>query len=130
MASNEYSIVTEDRRHSLCNITSGKISTLPPITHVVLGNGGLNEDGTVRTPDARQTALVNELARYQVGTPQYPIPTTARYVVTVPEDELVGEVITEAALADSEGNLCAIRNMLPKGKDDGVEFTIPFYDEV
>ena len=129
MASNEFSIVTDYRRKSLCDITSGAISTLPPITHVVLGSGGLNEDGSVRTPDARQTSLANELGRYRVTTPDRPVPTTARYTVTVPENELVGEVITEAALADSEGNLCAIRNMLPKGKDEGVEFTFTFDDE-
>ena len=95
MASNTYSIVTEYRRESLCKITSGAITSLPAITHVVLGNGGLEEDGSVKVPDAKQTALN----------------------------------ISEAALADSEGNLCAIRNMLPKGKDEGVEFTFTFDDE-
>lgn len=129
MASNAYSIVTEYRRKSLCEITSGAISTLPAITHVVLGSGGLNEDGTVKAPEAKQTALNHELGRYKVDAPTYPIPTTARYTVTVPEDELVGAVISEAALADAEGNLCAIRNMLPKGKDEGVEFTFTFDDE-
>lgn len=129
MASNEFSIVTEYRRKSLCEITSGAIDSLPPITHVVLGSGGLDEDGSVKTPDAKQTALNHELGRYKVDTPQYPVPTTARYTVTIPENDLVGEVITEAALADSAGNICAIRNMLPKGKDEGVEFTFTFDDE-
>lgn len=129
MASNDFSIVTEYRRRSLCQITSGKISTLPPIAHVVLGGGGLDEDGTVKIPDAKQTALNQELGRYKVDEPQYPEDTTARYTVTVPEDELVGAVISEAALADAEGNLCAIRNMLPKGKDEGVAFTFTFDDE-
>ena len=129
MASNTYSIVTEYRRESLCKITSGAITSLPAITHVVLGNGGLEEDGSVKVPDAKQTALNNELGRYKVDEPQYPVPATARYTVNVPEADLVGEVISEAALADSEGNLCAIRNMLPKGKDEGVEFTFTFDDE-
>lgn len=129
MASNDFSIVTEYRRRSLCEITSGKISTLPPVTHVVLGGGGLDEDGNVLVPDAGQTALNQELGRFAVDAPAYPCDTTARYTVTIPEDELVGAVISEAALADSEGNLCAIRNMLPKGKDEGVEFTFTFDDE-
>ena len=32
-------------------------------------------------------------------------------------------------LVDSEGNLCAIRNMLAKGKDEGVVFIFTFDDE-
>lgn len=129
MASNEFSVVTEYRRQSLCEITSGAIASLAPIAQVVLGSGGLNEDGTVKVPDARQTALNNELGRFRVDPPVYPVPTTARYTITVPEDELVGAVISEAGLVDKAGNLCAIRNMLPKGKDEGVEFTFTFDDE-
>ena len=129
MASNDFSIVTEYRRRSLCEITSGKISTLPPIAYVVLGCGGLNEDGTVKIPDAKQTALNQELARYKVEAVTYPNDATAEYKVTVPEDDLEEAVISEAALADAEGNLCAIRNMLPKGKDKGVVFTFTFDDE-
>ncbi len=129
MASNDFSIVTEYRRKSLCQITSGKISAIPAITHVVLGSGGLNADGSVKTPSAKQTALNHELGRFKADAPTYPVETTARYTVTVPEGELVGAVISEAALADSAGNLCAIRNMLPKGKDEGVSFTFTFDDE-
>lgn len=129
MASNAFSIVTEYRREQLCKITSGAITTPPVVTHVALGSGGLNEDGSVKMPDAKQTALNNELARYKVDAPEYPVPTTARYEITIPEADLVEAVITEAALVDAEGNLCAIRNMLPKGKDDGVTFTFDFDDE-
>ncbi len=129
MANSDYSVVTDYRRQSLCQITSGAISALSPIKYVVLGSGGVDENGEVLTPSASQTELNQELGRYPVDGASYPIPTTARYTVTVPEDELVGAVISEAALADEDGNLCAIRNMLPKGKDEGVEFTFTFDDE-
>ena len=55
--------------------------------------------------------------------------TTARYIVTIPAADLAGEQISEAALVDSEGNFCAIRNMLAKGKDEGVAFIFTFDDE-
>lgn len=129
MANRDYSISTAYRRKSLCQITSGAIDSLPPVTQIALGSGGLNDDGTVKEPDIDQTALVVELGRFDVEQPTYPIDTTARYTVTIPEDALVGEVISEAGLLDSEGNLVAIRNMLPKGKDEGVEFTFTFDDE-
>lgn len=129
MASSAYSIVTEFRRKQLCEITSGKISSIAPISHIAFGSGGCNDDGTVKTPDAKQTALNQEIGRYKVDPPTYPSIATARYTVTIPNNELVGEIINEAALIDSEGNVCAIRNMLPKGKDEEVTFTFTFDDE-
>ena len=115
MASSAYSIVTEFRRKQLCEITSGKISSIAPISHIAFGSGGCDDDGAV--------------GRYQVDPPTYPSIATARYTVTIPNNELVGEIINEAALIDSEGNVCAIRNMLPKGKDEEVTFTFTFDDE-
>jgi len=129
MESNSYSVVTEFRRKSLCEITSGKITSIAPISHIAFGNGGCNTDGAVKTPDSKQTALNHEIGRFAVDAPSYPSAATARYTVTIPNNELVGEVISEAALVDSDGNICAIRNMLPKGKDEEVTFTFTFDDE-
>ena len=109
MASSAYSIVTEFRRKSLCEITSGKITTIAPITHIAFGSGGCNEDGSVKMPEAKQTTLNNEIGRFKADSPTYPSEATARYTVTIPMDELVGESISEAALIDADGNLCAIR---------------------
>ena len=60
---------------------------------------------------------------FEYGGQPYPVPTTARYTITIPPDDLAGTNISEAALVDADGVLCAIRNMLPKGKDAGVSFT-------
>lgn len=122
-------IVTNYRREALCKITSGALSKLPAISHVAFGDQGVNEDGSVKPPSGTQTALNHEVGRYEVGTPAYPIATTARYTVTIPAEDLPGAIFSEAALVDDEGNLCAIRNMLPKGKDEGVEFLFTFDDE-
>lgn len=129
MASNTYSIITEFRRKSLCEITSGKITSIAPITDIAFGSGGCNIDGSVKTPDAKQTALNHEIGRFKTDPPTYPSDATARYTVTIPGNQLAGASISEAALVDADGHLCAIRNMLPKGKDDEVEFTFTFDDE-
>jgi len=129
MANNSYSVVTEFRRKSLCEITSGKITSVAPISYIAFGNGGCNIDGTVKKPDSKQTALNNEIGRFTVDAPFYPSAATVRYTVTIPNNELVGEIISEAALVDSDGNICAICNMLPKGKDEEVTFTFTFDDE-
>lgn len=130
MAQSNYTVITDHRRVLLCKITSGAVSTLPPVTHIAFGDGGLGDGGEPLDPLGTQTALNHELGRYPLdGPPEYPIPTTARYTATIPRGALAGKNISEAALVDRDGGLCAIRNMLPKGKDDDVAFTFAFDDE-
>ena len=43
MADNN-TVITTARRESLCKITSGAISTLPPVSHIAFGDGGVGED--------------------------------------------------------------------------------------
>lgn len=121
----ETSIITKKRRILLCQITSGAITTLPKITHIALGTGGVNEDGDPLIPSDLQTALNSQVGQYEIEPVAYPKETTARYTITVPEHELVGEKISEAGLIDAEGNLCAIKNMYVKQKDEGVTFCFP-----
>lgn len=122
-------VITDCRRKLLCQITSGAVSALPPVKYVAFGDGGIGEQGEVLAPTGDQTALHHEVGRYDIDSVTYPMDTTARYTVKIPKTDLPGVSISEAALVDAEGNLCAIRNMLPKGKDEDVEFTFEFDDE-
>ncbi len=122
-------IITNWRREQLCKITSGAIDTLSPVTQVAFGDGGVDAAGAVLQPAGSQQALTHEIGRYPIDKVEYPVSTTARYTVTIPAEDLAGAQISEAALVDSAGNLCAIRNMLAKGKDEGVAFIFTFDDE-
>jgi len=122
-------IITNYRREQLCKITSGAIDSLAPITQVAFGDGGVDVAGQVLQPVGGQEALAHEVGRYPIDKVEYPVSTTARYTVTIPAADLAGAQLSEAALVDSEGNLCAIRNMLAKGKDEGVAFIFTFDDE-
>ena len=122
-------VITNLRRERLCKITSGALEKMPAITHVAFGDGGVSEDGAVIPPTGSQTELRHELGRYAIDGVTYPVSTTARYTVTIPANALAGTQISEAALVDADGGLCAIRNMLPKGKDADVTFTFTFDDE-
>lgn len=122
-------VITDYRREQLCKITSGAISALAAIAEVAFGDGGVDEAGNVLQPVGSQQALTHEIGRYPIDRVEYPVATTARYTVIIPAADLAGEQISEAALVDSEGNFCAIRNMLAKGKDDGVAFIFTFDDE-
>lgn len=129
---NENSVITKTRREALCKATSMGSTTNPinPITHIVFGDGGVDESGNPVPPIDTQTALKNQIGKYPIdAAPTYPETTTARYVVTIPADELPGASISEAGLVDSEGMLCAIKTMYVKRKDPGVTFTFTFDDE-
>jgi len=125
------SVVTLHRRIQLCKATSGGISAISPITHVAFGDGGTDGDGKPIMPLETATALNNEIARYPINSVSYPIepPTTARYTVSIPENDMAGAKITEAALVDSDGFLHAIKTFYVKQKDAEVVFTFVFDDE-
>lgn len=125
----ETSVISQRRRILLCQITSGAITTLPKITHIALGTGGVDENGEPLIPSDTQTALNHQVGQYEIEPVSYPEETTAQYTITIPEHELVGEKISEAGLIDADGNLCAVKNMYVKQKDEGVTFTFTFDDE-
>ncbi|MCL1862014.1 MAG: phage tail protein [Defluviitaleaceae bacterium] len=129
----ENTIITFKRREQLCLITSGAISTLAPVTGIAFGSGGVDSEGSPIPPAIDVDSLNTELGRYPLDSITYPLDparrTTARYVATIPADDLVGASISEAALFDANGELCAIKTMFVKRKDGGVTFTFTFDDE-
>ena len=125
----ETSIITKTRRILLCQISSGAIIAMPKITHIALGTGGVDANGEPLVPSETQTALNQQVGEYEIESVSYPVETTSRYTITIPENELVGEAISEVGLVDEQGNLCAVKNMYVKRKDEGVTFTFTFDDE-
>jgi len=128
---NETAIITKVRRENLRDITSGKVAAIPKITKIAFGSGGVDSDGTPLTPSETQTALNEPITNgiFDIDSVTYPNETTARYTATIPATALVGVKISEAALVDESGAVCAIRNMYVKQKDAGVIFTFTFDDE-
>lgn len=123
------SVTTNYRRIGLAQITSGVISAIPKITHIAIGDGGVDAEGDPVPPGESQTSLLHETARYAVSSPTFPVETTTRYSITIPKTEMSGAKINELALVDADGGLCAIKTMFTKQKDDDVIFTFDFDDE-
>jgi len=122
-------ITTIFRRQKLAQITSGNISQMDPVTHIAFGSGGVDGTGEPIPPPETAVALNNQIAVYPIDSVTYPINTTARYTVTIPAADLPGAKLSEAALVDSGGKLCAIKTFYIKQKDNGVSFTFSFDDE-
>ena len=129
MASSTTNVITRQRRVYLAQITRGAIETIPKITHIAFGDGGIGEDGQPLQPNELQTELNNEIGRYEIASVENPVETTNRYTVTIPESDLNGKNINEMALVDEEGQLAAVKTFLNKGKDEDVKFTFEFDDE-
>ncbi|NBK80138.1 hypothetical protein D5272_16550 [bacterium D16-76] len=129
MASSKNSTITLARRINLAKITRGAVEAIPKITHIAFGDGGIGEDGQPLAPQETQQALHNEVKRYEIDSVATPVDTTNRYTVTIPETDLVGKNLSEMALIDADGVFAAVKNFLPKGKDEDVRFTFEFDDE-
>lgn len=130
MASSKNSTITLARRINLAKITRGAVEAIPKITHIAFGDGGIGEDGQPLAPQETQQALHNEVKRYEIDSVATPVDTTNRYTVTIPETDLVGKNLSEMALIDADGVFAAVKNFLPKGKDEDVRFTFEFDDEL
>ena len=120
-------VVTLAARKKMVQARAGE-TPLPKIMGVVFGSGGVDADGNVITPERTQTALKQEILRKPVDKYTFLSDTKCRYECTLAEGELTGEYISEAALYDEEGDLVAIKNFLPKGKDSDLEMTIQIDD--
>ncbi len=121
-------VVTLAARKKMVQARAGE-TTLSKIVGVAFGSGGVDADGNVITPEGTQTALKQEILRKPVDKYTFLSDTKCRYECTLAEGELTGEYISEAALYDEEGDLVAIKNFLPKGKDSDLEMTIQIDDE-
>lgn len=111
------SIITKVRRKKMAEAshTTGKLAK---ITHIALGSGGVNTDGSVKAPLADATKLNTEVIRKAYTSSTKLSDTSYEYTIKLGADELVGTYISEMALIDEDGDVVAFSNFLAKGKDE------------
>lgn len=115
-------VITSKGREKLCKAHAGAM-TLPKITKMAFGNGGVDSSGNVIATTGNETALKHQLLIKNIDSYSFPIPTTATYTLKLSKAELANQNISEQGLFDSTGDLIAYKTFLPKGKDDDMEFT-------
>lgn len=121
-------VVTKKAKMKMMKARAGA-ATLPKVVGMVFGNGGVDGSNNVITPLETQTALNGELLRKVIDSYEFLSDTQCRYTCVLKSDELIGTYISEVALYDEEGDLVAIKNFLPKGKDADIEMTLQMDDE-
>lgn len=114
-------VITKTGREKLCKAHAGDI-TLPAITQMAFGSGGVDESGAVIATTGEEVSLRTELLKKDIDSHTYPITTTGRYSVRLGKEELADQTISEQGLFDAEGDLIAYKTFLPKGKDGDMEF--------
>lgn len=120
-------IITKKARENMVKARAGALA-LPKITGMAFGDGGVDADGSVITPQEDQAALVNELYRKEINGFEFIEDTTCRYTCTLTEPELAGEDISEIGMYDENGDIVCIKNFKAKGKDGDMEMTFTLDD--
>ena len=98
------SVITKIRRKKMAE-ASHTTGTVAKITHIALGSGGVNADGTVIVPLAENVALKKEVVRKPYTSSTKTSDTSYEYTIKLEEDELVGTFISEMALIDEDGDV-------------------------
>lgn len=120
------SVITKIRRKKMADASrTGKIAR---ITHVAVGDGGVDGSGEIFAPLADDVRLRNELLRKEYSACRPLSDTSYEYDIKLDPDELVGKYISELMLIDEDGDAVAFLHFLPKGKDDAeTTFSIEDY---
>lgn len=120
-------VVTVKARNKMLRARAGEIP-LPKIVGFSFGDGGVDDSGNVLTPDTNQEELNSELLRKEIDSYTMISETRCKYECTLGNKELAGESISEIALYDTDGDLVAIKNCMPKGKDNDFEMKFEIVD--
>lgn len=120
-------IITKKARENMVKARAGALD-LPKIAGMAFGNGGVDADGSVITPQGDQATLASELSRKEINGFEFVEDTTCRYTCTLTEPELAGEDISEVGLYDENGDIACIKNFKAKGKDGDMEMTFTLDD--
>lgn len=120
------SVKTNKYREKRAKADAGA-GTLPAVTKICLGIGGVDSNGKVKSLTGAETSLFNQVIEKN-ATVSFPSPYTARFTISVDADldNLVGKDINEAALRDAQGDLAAIKTFSNKGLDSGNVFEFDY----
>lgn len=120
MAENK-GVITVTGRRKICKAHAGD-GTLPVITKMAWGDGGVDENGVPKLATGNEVGLYNELLKTDIEKHEYANAeeTACRYTATLEKGEQTGKEISEMGLFDADGDLIAYRTFMRKGKDEDI----------
>lgn len=109
--------ITDTHRKKIA-LATHSAGTIAKVAQIALGTGGLNADGSVKTPSGSATKLTSEVIRRVYTASEKVDDFCFEYALVLSETDCVGSKISEMALIDSEGDPICFLNFLPKQKDN------------
>ena len=109
----------------------GTGGAIAKITHIAVGEGGLNNDRTQKTFDRNQDTLYKEIKRFgAVQLERKDNKNSYKIIVEQSDSSIDGKEISEIGLIDADGDLVAAQTFLPKIKDANTEFVFTLTEEI
>lgn len=102
-----YDVTTTAYRQKVAQAVAAAI-TLPIVSTMVFGTGGVDANGNPLQPTGAESALYNQVLSKGALTVSYPTTTSVRFTGTInPTDLAANTNINEIGLKDNGGNLVA-----------------------
>lgn len=98
------------------------------IVKFAVGTGGLNPDGSVKTPSPAQTGLATEIYRKDIESYSRISAGDYEYTMRLLASECAGYTLSEIGLVDEDGMVVCIKNFPGKQKDSDREMVFKIHD--
>lgn len=114
-------VLTKGYRQRLAAHMAGG-TPVKPIAYMAFGDGGHNPDNTAKAVSNEAPALYHEVLRKPLDSivQEDLLSVTGKGVANA--SEIAGGIISEAALLDSDGNMCGWKTFPPKYTESGEQY--------
>ncbi|WP_320972307.1 phage tail protein [Enterocloster bolteae] len=121
-------VLTDIGKEKICRAHTGD-STLPIITKIAFGDGGVDSNGNVIDTTGSETTLKSQLIIIPIDGHSYPNKTSCRFTKRLVKADLIGKSISELGLFDADNDLIMYKTFPAKAKGDDEEFVFDM-DEI
>ncbi len=119
-----YDVTSNAYRAKMAQAVAGT-GTLPPITTIVVGTGGLDANGNPIVPPGTEAGLYHQVLSKAAPAPTFPTLTTAQFTLTInPADLPANTQINEAGLIASDGTFAEHSTFYSKATDGTTTLTV------
>lgn len=124
-----FNIVTTDRVRAKITRAIAETGTIPVISYLAFGDGGLGQDGQPISPDPTANALNHELFRLPIEDVDYLTPYNADLTVSLASAAYNDTPITEFGAVDEDGDFVGFQTFKTVTKQDILNLLFHWYVE-
>lgn len=119
-ANAKFNIVTTDKVREKLIRALTSTGTIPKITHIAFGTGGVDGNGNPIMPEADANALRHEVFRVPVETIEYPQPYKADIIIEITGADYNDIPLSEFGAVDAAGDFVGFQSFKTITKQDNV----------